>query len=88
MRFRGVCTLIALASLLWTSGCCWDHCCCRRHHERACGCGCAASCYTPSCGRDAAPPFAPPLAGPVGIPVSSGPVMPMPTPLMPPGGGR
>ncbi len=82
MRLRGVCTLVALFSLLWTSGCCWDHCCCRRpfhHHEYGCGCGCESSCYTPSCGCNAEPPIL------TAAPVPTGPAIPMPTPLMPGG---
>jgi hypothetical protein len=81
MRLRRMCTLVAFCVALWTSGCCWDRCCCRRHFfERDCGCGCPceSSCYAPApCGCGA-----PPLAAPVGPPI-----MPPPTPLMP-GGGR
>ena len=71
MRLRGVCTLIALSSLLWISGCCWDRGCCRAHH-RGCGCACESSCYTPSCGCEAGPPLA-------------APGLPMPVQVMPGG---
>ena len=80
MRLRRVCTLIAFCSVLLTSGCCWDRGCCR-HHQRSCGCGREASCYPPSNYGPSGYAGAPPLAAPV----SSGPAIPMPTPLMPPG---
>ena len=83
MRLRCVCALIALCSVLLPSGCYWERCCCR-HHERACGCGCEASYYTP-CGCEAGSAYAPPLAPPLAPPASAGPVIPMPTPLMPNG---
>ena len=75
MRFRSVCSFVALCVVLWTSGCFFDHGCCRRHlHERDCGCPCpcASPCqcssYAP-CDQYGAPPLAP--------------VIPPPTPVMP-----
>ena len=70
MRLRCVCTLVALCAVLWASGCCFDHGCCRRHfRERECGC--EASCYAP-CNTCNAPPLAPPVMPPPTLTTTSG----------------
>jgi hypothetical protein len=59
MSLRRLCTLVGLGALLWTSGCCFDHCACR-HRERDCGCACECSCK-PACESFAGPPLAAPV---------------------------
>jgi hypothetical protein len=69
MRLRRACTIVALCSVLFTSGCFFHHCCCRRDvRERDCGCPCACE------SSSYAPPLAPPPAAPA---------IPPPAPLMP-----
>ena len=72
MRLRGVCTLIALCSVLWTSGCCWDRCC-RRHSGTGLRLRLRGQAAIPLAAVEAGPSFgdlcaadrAKPLAGPV-----------------------
>ncbi len=73
MSLRRIFALCAFGAVMLTSGCCWDHCCCRRcARERDCGSPCECSCYGPGDLQGA-----PPLAAPV---ITAPPIMP--------GGGR
>ncbi|HVS38737.1 MAG TPA: hypothetical protein VMS17_24485 [Gemmataceae bacterium] len=71
MSLRRLCALVGFCAVLWTSGCCFDHCACRRH-ERDCGCSCPCECgYGPS-DYHAGPPMAPSVVVPPAAPVIAG----------------
>ncbi len=61
MSLRRIGALFAFCAVMLTSGCCFDHGCCRRcARERDCGCPCECSCYGPA-DLHAAPPLAAPV---------------------------
>src|ERR1051326_791884 len=58
MRFRHLIGMLAVAFVVFSSGCCWCHRWCHRWHRHGCGDCCETNCcYSPD-----APP--PPLASP------------------------
>jgi hypothetical protein len=83
MRLRLVGTLVTLAALCWSSGCCWHrHHCCRHPLREHLSCGCEVEAYSvaPPSGCGCSSSMAPPIAGPL-MPIPqtmSGPVYNMP----------
>lgn len=76
MRFRPIFTLLALCSIVLSSGCCWCHrgCC-----YRGCGgCGCSSGCS--SCGYTPGETLPPPMGLPPHAPIPPGAVAVPPLP--------